>query len=321
MPDVIQPQVNCSNAKEFLDVLSPFDPFFKDTGFTQPWLFRGQGRDDPLIPSLFRKDKDDKLPEFTSLEVQRYGQRLLAERDILVQFFDMADKRGLALPDDSQELRNIIEIFDSARGDEFIAKGFSEWNLTDTELSILLSLTALAQHYGLPTRLLDWTRLPLAAAYFAGEGPYQHSGGDLSKPIVVWAFYFPLFGKHDASEKKNDPIRIVTAPSASNPNLKAQQGVFTLVNPQNSKEAYGDYKPFDQLLSEMAARANEGSSQYDRMITECKLRKYTLPASESSELLYLLAKLDITPSTVYPGFGSVVNDLRMRKKFQEAGLI
>jgi hypothetical protein len=43
----------------------------------------------------------------------------------------------------------------------------------------------LAQHHGLPTRLLDWSKNPLAALWFAVENPAKED-----KPGVVWVFEF-----------------------------------------------------------------------------------------------------------------------------------
>jgi hypothetical protein len=306
MERIVLDPVDCTTADEFAEALSPLGPHFKDVGPSDQWLFRGQGEDKPLIPSAFRQEGKAKLAQLSGRPVDTYGALLLAERDVLSRFFEIADKRGLVLPDDSRALRDLLETLNSERGRMILEEGHSDRSETDAVLSII----ALAQHYRIPTRLLDWSKRPWVAAYFAAEGAFRREKdrrpGDT---LVVWAFFYPTMGKHDSIGKTSDPLRVITAPSATNTNLRAQQGAFTLLSPYYTGEAYGPYKPMDQVLDEIAARGNPEKYAADRTVQGSKLQKYTLPASEALELLRLLAKLDITPSSIYPGYESIIRDL------------
>lgn len=97
-------------------------------------------------------------------------------------------------------------------------------------------LMAIAQHYGVPTRLLDWTDSILTAAYFAVENPALPR-----RPGVIWMFT-PieqlLLGYRN---RPPDPLTIdrpwVFRPRHFAPRVRAQGGHFT-VHPRDSKHRF-----------------------------------------------------------------------------------
>jgi hypothetical protein len=134
-----------------------------------------------------------------------------------------------------------------------------------------LEWLTLAQHYGIPTRLLDWTSNPLVALFFAIEKDDEFDGAIYKLIQSRW-----ITGAEDAFDiteefgirPKHTDIRFIN-----------QAGAFT-IHPTHSVQFPTEH-----------------------------IAKYIVPSEKKADFRWELAKYGIRPSFIYPGLDGLARDI------------
>jgi hypothetical protein len=294
--------IETQTADEFLAYLDRSGTHWGGTP-NVPWVFRGHADDKwRLLPSAWREEGSAALRNYFGrlaatvppaiLKTPEGAARVLiaAECEAVGRFVDLADELGLSISGGA----NVPS------GEAALA-----W-VEESEIEPSIAF-ALAQHHGIPTHLLDWTRNPEVAAFFAADegeslraysyentDPDDGSGPDCPSHICVWAidtsrlrrFEMPVPDRGTYRE-----LRRFTVPRAEHTYLHAQAGLFLY---DSTAVVSGKPLSFDQVLA------------LDRdSISPPSIRKITLPILEAGELLWRLYRRRVSRAHLMPTFDNV----------------
>jgi hypothetical protein len=264
--------VHCDTLDQFWHFMSPIGEHFGERD--RRVVFRGQRNSEwKLVPNVFREDVINKYKRGMTAILTDHPGQVVFEWILLNHFIHNCDGMGLSIPEDSMEFRKYFDLNNIINVHGINTNSWPEERVEP--------LMALAQHHGIPTRLLDWSSNPFVACYHAAASAVS-GGRDCSKSDEKIALF--VFDLNDLP-KVND-IKHVKVPGSTSANISSQSGSFILV--KNAGYRGNNFTPGVSMESKLPL--------YPKV-----LKKVTLPAPLAGELLLRCDKCGISAASVFRG--------------------
>ena len=226
---------------------------------------------------------------------RRLHEQLHAEALSISLFLETSDALGISTPVDFTAIKTSIDSVFEARHKALNQGEDIDFNDVYPLKEYYRSI-ALAQHFGVPTRFLDWSESPLVACYFAAEKASSITEAAESELKVahnkIAIYYFNVWPLKDSL-----PVEIIKSPRHENINLLSQKGM--LVNFKNANTFFIKNSRWPCLY------------EYYPGI---QIHRALLPANKADDLLRLLFDFGVSRYSLFPNLENAAKAYEYKSK-------